>query len=55
MLVVQYFVIVRWQMDPLVSWWVFVAMLLMIASAYSVRLYRGRWRRPERLARVMQE
>ncbi|WP_243391649.1 MATE family efflux transporter [Pseudohalioglobus lutimaris] len=55
MLVAQYFVIVRWKMDPLVSWWVFVAMLLTISTAYAVRLYRGRWRHPERLARVMQE
>jgi MATE family multidrug resistance protein len=55
MLVAQYFVIVHWRLDPLVSWWVFVAMLLSIAIAYALRLYGGRWRRPERLARVMQE
>ncbi len=55
MLVAQYFVIVHWRLDPLVSWWVFVAMLLSIATAYALRLYGGRWRRPERLARVMQE
>ncbi len=55
MLLMQYMVIVRWKMDPLVSWWVFVAMLFAIAIAYATRLYRGRWRRPERLARVMQE
>ena len=55
MLVAQYFVIVVWKLDPLVSWWVFVAMLLAIALCYAVRLYRGRWRLPERIARVMQE
>lgn len=55
MLIAQYFVIVRWQLDPLVSWWVFVVMLLSIAFAYALRLFGGRWRRPERLARVMQE
>ncbi|MEP4148039.1 MAG: MATE family efflux transporter [Halioglobus sp.] len=55
MLIVQYFVIVKWKMDPLVSWWVFVVMLLALALCYAARLYRGRWRQPERLARVMQE
>ncbi|TDG14249.1 MATE family efflux transporter [Seongchinamella unica] len=55
MLLAQYFVIIVWELDPLVSWWVFVAMLLAIAACYWVRLYRGRWRQPERLARVMQE
>ncbi|RLQ23255.1 MATE family efflux transporter [Seongchinamella sediminis] len=55
MLLAQYFVIVVWQLDPLVSWWVFVVMLQSIAVCYAVRLYRGRWRQPERLARVMQE
>ena len=55
MLIAQYFVIVRWRLDPLVSWWVFVVMLLAIAACYAMRLYGGRWRQPERLARVMQE
>ena len=53
MLVAQYFVIVVWKLDPLVSWWVFVAMLLAIAICYTWRLLGGRWRHPERLARVM--
>jgi MATE family multidrug resistance protein len=44
-----------WKLEPLVSWWVFVALLLVIACCYSTRLLRGRWRRPERLARVMAE
>lgn len=55
MLVVQYFVIRVWELPPLVSWWVFVAMLLSIAGCFTWRLLGGRWRRPERLARVMQE
>ncbi len=55
MLIVQYFVIVQWDMDPLVSWWVSVIMLLSLAVCYATRLYRGRWRQPERLARVMQD
>lgn len=55
MLIGQYFVIRVWKLEPLVSWWVFVAMLLAIALSYSWRLAGGRWRRPERLARVMAE
>ncbi|QFU75851.1 MATE family efflux transporter [Halioglobus maricola] len=55
MLVAQYFVIVQWQMSPLVSWWVFVTMLISIAICFVARLGGGRWRRPERLARVMAE
>ncbi len=55
MLVAQFFVIKVWQLPPLVSWWVFVAMLLSIAACFSWRLAGGRWRHPERLARVMQE
>ena len=55
MLAVQYFVIVEARLAPLVSWWVFVVMLLVIAAAYLLRLAGGRWRRPERLAGVMRE
>lgn len=55
MLVVQYYVIVVAKLEPLVSWWVFVVMLLSVAVAYLLRLLGGRWRRPERLARVMRE
>jgi len=55
MLVVQYFVIVWAGLEPMVSWWVFVVMLLINAGAYLLRLSGGRWRQPERLARVMQE
>ena len=55
MLAVQYYVIVEARLEPLVSWWVFVVMLLVIAAAYLLRLAGGRWRRPERLAGVMRE
>lgn len=55
MLLAQYYVIVVRKLDPLVSWWVFVAMILCIALAYLLRLAGGRWRQPERLARVMRE
>ena len=34
MLAAQYMVIVVWQLDELVSWWVFVCMLLSIAVCY---------------------
>jgi MATE family multidrug resistance protein len=55
MLVAQYFVIVVYELPPLVSWWVFVAMIITLAVAYLFRLLGGRWREPERLARVMRE
>lgn len=55
MLLVQYVVIVVFKMDPLVSWWVFVAMLIVLALLYLARLFGGTWREPARLARVMHE
>tara|TARA_R110001592_G_scaffold363248_6_gene682319 strand:- start:13280 stop:14647 length:1368 start_codon:yes stop_codon:yes gene_type:complete len=55
MLAAQYFVIVVYELPPMVSWWVFVAMILLLAAAYIIRLLGGRWREPERLARVMRE
>jgi len=55
MLLAQYYVIVVRQLEPLVSWWVMVAMIIALALAYLQRLLRGRWREPQRLARVMQE
>lgn len=55
MLAVQYYVIVVLKLDPLVSWWVFTAMLICLAAAYLMRLLGGRWRSPERLAIVMRE
>jgi multidrug resistance protein, MATE family len=55
MLVVQYFVIVVYGYGPVVSWWVFVAMLLILALLYLGRLFGSTWRQPDRLARVMNE
>ena len=55
MLVVQYFVIVVYGYGPLVSWWVFVAMLIVLALLYLGRLFGGKWRQPARLARMMSE
>lgn len=55
MLVAQYFTIVVWKLDPMVSWWVFVVMLWALAVTYLARLLGGRWRLPGRLDRVMQE
>ena len=55
MLVAQYYVIVVRKLAPMVSWWVFVVMLLALAAAYLLRLLGGRWRQPERLARVIRE
>ena len=55
MLVAQYAVIVVYEQPPLVSWWVFVLMLITLAMLYLGRLLGGRWRQPERLARVMVE
>ena len=55
MLVAQYCVIVVFGYGPKVSWWVFVAMLIILALLYLGRLFGDTWRRPERLARVMLE
>ena len=55
MLIAQYFVIVVYGCGPLISWWVFVVMLLVLAILYLYRLVGGKWRQPDRLARVMQE
>jgi MATE family multidrug resistance protein len=55
MLVVQYFVIVVYGYGPRVSWWVFVAMLIILALLYLGRLFGSAWRQPARLARVMSE
>ena len=53
MLLVQLVVILVMQQGPLVSWWVFVATLVLNALIFSGRVFAGRWRQPERLARVM--
>ncbi|MCR9104055.1 MAG: MATE family efflux transporter [Gammaproteobacteria bacterium] len=55
MLIVQYLVIVVYQLGPMVSWWVFVAMLLSLAVLYLWRLLGGKWAGAERLAKVMSE
>ena len=55
MLLAQYVVIVVYGFGPLVSWWVFVFMLILLALLYLGRLFGGTWRQPERLARIMSE
>ena len=55
MLIAQYFIIVVYDVGPKISWLVLVLMIIVIAAVYLGRLYRGVWREPERLARVMQE
>ncbi len=55
MLLVQFLVIMVWDYGPIISWWVFVATLLLLALVYALRVFGGRWRHPERLARVMAE
>ena len=55
MLVIQYLVIVVYELGPLVSWWVFVVMLLSLAALYLRRLTGTAWRGSERLAHVMRE
>jgi MATE family multidrug resistance protein len=53
MLLVQLMVILVLEQGPLVSWWVFVATLMLNAVLFLGRVARGTWRQPERLARVM--
>ena len=53
MLLVQLLVILVFEQGALVSWWVFVSTLVLNAIIFAGRLFAGRWRRPERLARVM--
>jgi multidrug resistance protein, MATE family len=55
MLVIQYFVIKVLDMGPKTAWLVFVAMILVTALYYVLRLRGGKWRTPEALARVMAE
>lgn len=55
MLVAQYFIINVFEFGPRVSWLTFVAMLLLIALVYGLRLWHGKWRDPEALSRVMAE
>lgn len=53
MLLVQLVVILVLDQGPLVSWWVFVATLVLNAAIFARRVLKGRWRQPERLARMM--
>ncbi|MDG1204273.1 MAG: MATE family efflux transporter [Pseudomonadales bacterium] len=55
MLVVQYIVIMVLELGPKVAWVVFVVMIMITAMTYVGRLYGGRWRSEEALARVMAE
>ncbi|PIE36902.1 MAG: hypothetical protein CSA53_07585 [Gammaproteobacteria bacterium] len=55
MVIAQYFMIMVYQVSPITSWWCFVAMLISLAVTYLWRLLGGKWRGPERLARVMVE
>ena len=55
MLIVQYFIIMVFDYGPMTSWWIFVAMILVLAALYLARLLGNTWRQPERLARVMAE
>jgi MATE family multidrug resistance protein len=53
MLLLQCLVILYWQLGALISWWLFVATLIINAMLYGSRVFGGRWRQPDRLARVM--
>ena len=55
MLVAQFFIIRVFDFGPKVSWIALVALAFAIALFYALRLYGGRWRDPEALARVMAE
>jgi MATE family multidrug resistance protein len=55
MVVAQYYAVVELKLEPLVSWWILVGMILSLALAYMWRLLGGRWRQPDRLAAVMRE
>lgn len=44
MVVVQYLVIVVWQLGPKLAWMVFVATILVLALSFSLRLASNRWR-----------
>lgn len=55
MLVAQFLIIRIFNWDPRVSWLAFVAMILIIAVVYVMRLRGGRWRDPRALELVMAE
>jgi MATE family multidrug resistance protein len=54
-LMVQLVVILWLELPAIASWWVFVGMLISNAVIYLTRVLGGRWRQPDRLARVMAE
>lgn len=53
MLLAQLYLILILQVGPLVSWWAFVVTLFADAAVVAWRVFAGRWRQPERLARVL--
>jgi MATE family multidrug resistance protein len=55
MLLAQYLVIKVYQLAPLVSWGIFVLMILLMASIYLWRIRGQAWRSPAAIARVMAE
>ena len=55
MLVAQFFIIRVFEFSPEVSWLAFCVLVFSIALVYALRLWRGRWRDPERLEAVMSE
>ncbi len=55
MLVIQYFIILVWQLSAEVSWIVFTLLVFAIAIVYVSRLQGGNWRTEEKLAAVMSE
>ena len=54
-LIIQYFVIVVYEMKAEISWLVFVASIIINAIIYFARLKRGKWRKPKALEKVMAE
>jgi MATE family multidrug resistance protein len=55
MLAVQVSLIVGLESGPRPAWSVFVLSVYIVAAAYLWRLIGGKWREPERLARIMRE
>ncbi|MCY4183441.1 MAG: MATE family efflux transporter [Gammaproteobacteria bacterium] len=55
MLVIQYFVIMVWNLSAEISWIIFTLLVFAIAIVYASRLQGGHWRSEENLAAVMSE
>jgi len=55
MLLIQYFVIMVWNLSTEISWIIFTLLVFAIAIVYASRLQGGRWRSEENLAAVMSE